>query len=75
MVWPNTATSYGHGGGTYICYSMHHEKCDPLRDNPAHPAKIDFLLEAIILTKVLFSENVIIAAMGQQTLGLKDTRV
>jgi len=25
---------------------------DPLRDNPAHPAKINFLLEAIIVTKV-----------------------
>ena len=49
--------------------------CDPLRDNPAHPAKIDFLLEAIIVTKVTFGENVIIAAMGQQTLGLKGTRV
>jgi len=49
--------------------------CDPLRDNPAHPAKIDFLLEAIIVMKVTFFENVIIAAMGQQTLGLKDTRV
>jgi len=23
--------------------------CDPLRDNPAHPAKIDFLFEAIIV--------------------------
>ena len=28
--------------------------CDLLRDNPAHPAKIDFLLEAIIVTKVTF---------------------
>ena len=28
--------------------------CDPLRNNPAHPAKIDFLLEAIIVTKVTF---------------------
>ena len=26
--------------------------CDHLRDNPAHPAKIDFLLEAIIVMKV-----------------------
>ena len=38
-------------------------------------AKIDFLLETIIVTKVTFSKNVIIAAMGQQTLGLEDTRV
>jgi len=49
--------------------------CDPLRDNLAHPTKIDFLLEAIIVSKLLFSANVIIATMGQQTLGLKDTRV
>jgi len=26
--------------------------CDPLRDNSAHPTKIDFLLEAIIVMKV-----------------------
>ena len=30
---------------------------------------------AIIVTKVTFSENVIIAAKGQQTLGLRDTGV
>jgi len=40
-------------------------KCDPLRDNLAHPAKMDFLLEAIIVTEVTFSENVIIAAVCQ----------
>jgi len=28
--------------------------CDPLRDNPAHPVKINFLLEATIVTKVTF---------------------
>jgi len=28
--------------------------CDLLRDNLAHPTKIDFLLEAIIVTKVTF---------------------
>jgi len=34
-------------------------KCDLLRDNLAHPAKIDFPLEAIIVMKVIFT------AMGQ----------
>ena len=46
----------------------------PLKDNTAHPTKIDFLLEAIVVTKVTYLQNVIIAAMGQQTLGLEDTR-
>ena len=33
---------------------VHVHICDPLRDNPAHSTKIDFLLEAIIVTKVTF---------------------
>ena len=28
--------------------------CDPLRDNPAHPAKTDFQLEAITVMKVTY---------------------
>ena len=59
----------------FTVFEILRDICDLLRDNPAHPAKIDFLLEAIRVTKVTFGENVIIAAMGQQTLGLKDTRV
>ena len=49
--------------------------CDPLRDNPAHPAIIDFALEAIIVTKQHFGERVVITATGQQTHGLQDIRV
>lgn len=40
----------------------------PVERNSAHPTKIDFLLEAIIVTKVTFFENVINRAMSQQTL-------
>ena len=36
--------------------------------NSAHPTKIDFLFEAIIVTKVTFFKNVINRAMSQQTL-------
>ena len=49
--------------------------CDPLRDNPAHPAIIDFVLEAIIVTKQHFGEDAVITATGQQTHGLQDIRV
>ena len=49
--------------------------CDPLRDNPAHPAIIDFVLEAIIVTKQHFGESAVITATGQQTHGLQDIRV
>ena len=41
--------------------------CDPLWDNRAHLTNIDFLLEAIVVTKVtLLEKNVIIAALSQQ---------
>ena len=49
--------------------------CDPLRDHPAHPAIIDFVLEAIIVTKQHFGENAVITATGQQTHGLQDIGV
>ena len=50
------------------CYCRHYAAiCDPLRDNPAHPTKIVYLLEVIIVTKATFQRNVITAAMGQQT--------
>ena len=39
--------------------------------NLAHPTKIDYLLEAIIVMRSLFIENVIMAAMDSQTLGLE----
>ena len=51
--------------------------CDLPRENPVHPAKIYFLLKAIIVREVAF--NIIIAVgqqtLGLQTLGLQDTRV
>ena len=56
-----------------ICVCVH--ICNPLRDNPAHPAIIDFVLEAIIVTKQHFGENAVITATGQQTHGLQDIRV
>ena len=56
---------------------------DLLRDYPAHPAIIDFLLQVIIVTKYVFGktiqyvfgETMVITATGQQTLGLRDVRV
>ena len=38
----------------FTVFEILRDICDLLRDNPAHPAKIDFLLEAIIVTKVTF---------------------
>ena len=63
--------------GIVYSYSMCRKMsiCDPLRDNPAHPAIIDFVLEAIIVTKQHFGENAVITATGQQTHGLQDIRV
>ena len=56
---------------------------DLLRDYPAHPAIIDFLLQVIIVMKYIFGETMqyvfgkttVITATGQQTLGLRDVRV
>jgi len=51
------------------------DKCDPLRDHPAHPVIIYFALEAIIVIKQLLGKNTVITATGQQTYGLQDIRV
>ena len=49
--------------------------CDRICENPTLPGFIDFVLEAIIVTKQHFGENAVITATGQQTHGLQDVEV
>ena len=49
--------------------------CDRICENPTLPGFIDFVLEAIIVTKQHFGENAVITATGEQTYGLQDIGV